>query len=87
VPHVPSMDRIGQLGRGMLTTSEGRQLDPAARIQRLAAEGDKGQSPHFRHPGNGMIVTVAGHLSKDGPIGTLKAILPSAGLKGASVPR
>ena len=40
----------------------------------------KGSHRQFRHPEKGLVVTVAGHPGKDVPIGTLKAILRSAGV-------
>lgn len=40
----------------------------------------KGSHQQFRHPAKGMVVTVPGQLGKDVPLGTLKAILRSAGL-------
>src|ERR1039458_4803003 len=42
----------------------------------------RGSHRQFRHPGKGMIVTVPGQLGKDVPVGTLRAILRSAGLEG-----
>jgi predicted RNA binding protein YcfA (HicA-like mRNA interferase family) len=42
----------------------------------------KGSHRQFRHPENGMVVTVPGQFGKDVPVGTLKAILKSAGLEG-----
>jgi len=42
----------------------------------------KGSHRQFRHPQKGMVVTVPGHLGKDVPVGTLKAILKSAGIEG-----
>jgi predicted RNA binding protein YcfA (HicA-like mRNA interferase family) len=41
----------------------------------------KGSHRQFRHPHKGMVVTVPGHLGKDIPLGTLKAVLRSAGLE------
>jgi predicted RNA binding protein YcfA (HicA-like mRNA interferase family) len=41
----------------------------------------KGSHRQFLHPRKGMVVTVAGQAGKDVPIGTLKAILRSAGLE------
>jgi predicted RNA binding protein YcfA (HicA-like mRNA interferase family) len=41
----------------------------------------RGSHRQYRHPGKGMVVTVAGHPGKDVPIGTLKAILRSTGLE------
>jgi predicted RNA binding protein YcfA (HicA-like mRNA interferase family) len=41
----------------------------------------RGSHRQFRHPEKGMVVTVPGKLGKDVPIGTLKAILRSAGLE------
>jgi predicted RNA binding protein YcfA (HicA-like mRNA interferase family) len=40
----------------------------------------KGSHRQFRHPQKGMVVTVPGQPGKDMPIGTLRAILRSAGL-------
>ncbi len=42
----------------------------------------KGSHRQFVHPHKGMVVTVPGHLGKDVPVGTLKAILRSVGLEG-----
>jgi predicted RNA binding protein YcfA (HicA-like mRNA interferase family) len=42
----------------------------------------KGSHRQFRHPEKGMVVTVPGQFGKDVPVGTLKAILKSAGLEG-----
>jgi predicted RNA binding protein YcfA (HicA-like mRNA interferase family) len=42
----------------------------------------KGSHRQFRHPHKGLVVTVPGHPGKDIPVGTLKAILRSAGLEG-----
>ena len=41
----------------------------------------KGSHRQFRHPTKGMVVTVPGQLGKDVPLGTLKAIMRSAGLE------
>ena len=41
----------------------------------------KGSHRQFRHPDKGLVVTVPGHPGKDIPVGTLKAILRSAGLE------
>ena len=41
----------------------------------------KGSHRQFRHPKKGMVVTVAGQHGKDVPVGTLRAILRSAGLE------
>jgi predicted RNA binding protein YcfA (HicA-like mRNA interferase family) len=41
----------------------------------------KGSHRQFRHPTKGMVVTVAGKPGGDVPVGTLKAILRSAGLE------
>lgn len=54
-------------------------------IRRLEAAGwqlktTRGSHRQYRHPGKGMVVTVAGHSGKDVPIGTLKAILRTTGL-------
>jgi predicted RNA binding protein YcfA (HicA-like mRNA interferase family) len=40
----------------------------------------KGSRRQFKHPVKGMVVTVPGQFGKDVPVGTLKAILRSAGL-------
>jgi len=40
----------------------------------------RGSHRQFKHPSKEMVVTVAGHIGEDIPIGTLKAILRSAGL-------
>jgi predicted RNA binding protein YcfA (HicA-like mRNA interferase family) len=55
-------------------------------IQRLEAAGwqlkrSRGSHRQFRHPHKEAVVTVAGHPGKDVPVGTLKAILRSAGLE------
>ena len=42
----------------------------------------KGSHRQFRHPTKGLVVTVPEHLGKDIPVGTLKAIIRSAGLEG-----
>lgn len=41
----------------------------------------EGSHRQFLHPKKGMVVTVAGHPSKEVPLGTLKSILKSAGLE------
>jgi len=41
----------------------------------------KGSHRQFRHPEKGMVVTVPGQHGKDVPVGTLRAILRSAGLE------
>jgi len=41
----------------------------------------KGSHRQFLHPKKGMVVTVPGQPGKDVPVGTLKAILRSAGLE------
>jgi len=41
----------------------------------------KGSHRQFLHPQTGMVVTLAGQPGKDVPVGTLKAILRSAGLE------
>ena len=55
-------------------------------IRRLEDEGwqlktVRGSHRQYRHPSKGMVVTIPGQTGKDIPIGTLKAILRSAGLK------
>ncbi len=55
-------------------------------IHRLEAAGwqlktMRGSHRQYRRPGKGMVVTVPGHPGKDVPVGTLKAILRSAGLE------
>jgi len=40
----------------------------------------KGSHRQFRHPEKRMVVTVPGQPGKDVPVGTLRAILRSAGL-------
>jgi len=50
----------------------------------MEVERTKGCHRQFRHPEKALIVTVAGQLGKDVPVGTLKAILRSAGLKEES---
>jgi predicted RNA binding protein YcfA (HicA-like mRNA interferase family) len=42
----------------------------------------RGSHRQFRHPEKGMVVTVPGQLGKDVPLGTLRAVLRSAGLEG-----
>ena len=42
----------------------------------------KGSHRQYLHPQKGMVVTVPGQPGKDVPMGTLKAILRSAGLEG-----
>jgi predicted RNA binding protein YcfA (HicA-like mRNA interferase family) len=42
----------------------------------------RGSHRQFIHPHKGMVVTVPGQFGQDVPIGTLKAILRSTGLKG-----
>ena len=42
----------------------------------------RGSHRQFLHPQEGRVVTVPGQLGKDVPVGTLKAILRSAGLEG-----
>jgi predicted RNA binding protein YcfA (HicA-like mRNA interferase family) len=56
-------------------------------IRRLESSGwrlkaTKGSHRQFRHPEKGLVVTVPGHPGKDIPVGTLKAVLRSAGLEG-----
>ena len=41
----------------------------------------RGSHRQFRHPKDGLVVTVPGQLGKDVPVGTLKAILRSAGVE------
>ena len=41
----------------------------------------RGSHRQFLHPQKGMVVTVPGQPGKDVPVGTLKAILRSAGLE------
>jgi len=55
-----------------------RDLMYLPRIRWMAAESDQGQ---FRHPEKGMVVTVPGRHGKDVPLGSLRAILRSAGLE------
>jgi len=55
-------------------------------IARLEADGwyqvrMKGSHRHFRHPTKAGLVTVAGKLSLDVPIGTLKSIWKQAQLE------
>jgi predicted RNA binding protein YcfA (HicA-like mRNA interferase family) len=55
-------------------------------IARLEADGwyqvrTKGSHRHFRHPTKAGLVTVAGKLSLDVPIGTLKSIWKQAQLE------
>ena len=40
----------------------------------------RGSHRQYLHPQKGQVVTVAGHLNRDIPIGTLKAIFRSAAL-------
>jgi predicted RNA binding protein YcfA (HicA-like mRNA interferase family) len=47
----------------------------------------KGSHRQFRHPEKGMVVTVPGKLGKDVPLGTLRAILKSAGLESTEEKR
>jgi predicted RNA binding protein YcfA (HicA-like mRNA interferase family) len=54
-------------------------------IRLLEADGWRlrkveGSHRQFKHPSKPLLVTVPGHLGKDVPIGTLKAILRTAGL-------
>jgi predicted RNA binding protein YcfA (HicA-like mRNA interferase family) len=44
-------------------------------------KASRGSHRQFRHPTKGMVVTVPGQPGKDVPVGTLKAILRSAGLE------
>ena len=41
----------------------------------------RGSHRQYRHPEQGMVVTVPGLPGKDVPVGTLKAILRSTGLE------
>jgi predicted RNA binding protein YcfA (HicA-like mRNA interferase family) len=41
----------------------------------------RGSHRQLLHPREGRVVTVPGHPGKDVPVGTLKAILRSAGLE------
>ena len=41
----------------------------------------RGSHRQFLHPQEGRVVTVPGQFGKDVPVGTLKAILRSAGLE------
>lgn len=55
-------------------------------IHRLESAGwrlktTKGSHRQYRHPEKGMVVTVPGQPGKDVPVGTLRAILRSAGLE------
>ena len=55
-------------------------------IRRLERAGwvlkaTRGSHRQYRHPDKGWVVTVPGHPSKDVPIGTMRAILRSAGLE------
>lgn len=57
------------------------------RIYRLESAGwrlkaTRGSHRQYLHPQKGMVVTVPGQPGKDVPMGTLKAILRSAGLEG-----
>jgi predicted RNA binding protein YcfA (HicA-like mRNA interferase family) len=60
---------------------EGQGSDSPARIYGLALKATKGSHRQFLHPQKGMVVTVPGQPGKDVPVGTLKAILGSAGLR------
>ena len=56
-------------------------------IYRLESAGwrlkaTRGSHRQYLHPQKGMVVTVPGQLGKDVPMGTLEAILRSAGLEG-----
>ena len=42
--------------------------------------GTKGSHRQFKHSQKNMVVTVPGQMGKDVPVGTLKAILKTAGL-------
>jgi predicted RNA binding protein YcfA (HicA-like mRNA interferase family) len=58
-------------------------------IKRIEADGwywvrTRGDHRQFHHPRKTGTVTVAGKLSEDVPIGTLKSILRQAGRKGGS---
>ncbi len=41
----------------------------------------RGSHRQFKHPQKGLVVTVPGQTGKDAPVGTLKAILKSAGIE------
>jgi predicted RNA binding protein YcfA (HicA-like mRNA interferase family) len=47
----------------------------------------RGSHRQFRHAEKGVVITVAGHPGSDVPVGTLKAILRSAGLQGRAEER
>ena len=50
------------------------------------SKATRGSHRQYRHPTTGMVVTVPGQLGKDVPVGTLKAILRSAGLEKKEEP-
>ncbi|MGA3019902.1 MAG: type II toxin-antitoxin system HicA family toxin [Bryobacteraceae bacterium] len=55
-------------------------------IRRLESAGwrlkkTRGSHHQFRRPTKGMVVTIPGQPGKDVPVGTLRAILRSAGLE------
>ncbi|HXJ38238.1 MAG TPA: type II toxin-antitoxin system HicA family toxin [Bryobacteraceae bacterium] len=59
-------------------------------VRQLESEGwrlkaVRGSHRQFVHPGKGMVVTVPGQTGSDIPIGTLKAILRSAGIDSKGV--
>ena len=57
------------------------QLKPTRHQAKQPLINYRGSHRQYRHPGKGLVVTVPGHLGKDVPVGTLKAILRSAGLE------
>jgi predicted RNA binding protein YcfA (HicA-like mRNA interferase family) len=60
---------------------EGQGSDSPARISGWRLKAIKGSHRQFLHPQKGMVVTIPGQPGKNVPVGTLKAILRSAGLR------
>jgi len=75
------LEVLNALAKRVAVSCEGQGSDPPARIYRLATEDDQRQHRQFLHPKKGIVVTVPGQPGKDVPVGTLKAILRSAGLE------
>ena len=77
--HVGDPDRQ----RCVALSCEGMKVRDLIRLLESAGwrlKTTKGSRRQFRHPDKGLVVTVPGQLGKDIPVGTLKAILRSAGL-------
>ena len=68
------------IGGGIMLKVKVRDLVRLLESDGWRLKSTRGSHRQFLHPNKGMVVTVPGQSGKDVPIGTLRAILRSAGL-------